>query len=89
MLPIGGFPLIESLIVIRIRATLASMLPAVSLVRESVASTSCRETLRQFGIANAAYAGDWDGCSVSGTDCDGVGPWSNNWYGKQAYTDFL
>ncbi len=88
--PSGGFSLIELLVVISIVAILASMLlPAVSLVRESAAGTSCRGTLRQFGIANAAYAGDWDGYYVPGVYSDASGTQSDNWYGNQAYADLL
>ena len=58
----GGFSLVELLMTIAIIALLAGMLlPAITLIRRSAQETSCRNNLRQVGIAAFAYAGDHDG----------------------------
>ena len=65
--PRTAFTLIELLVVISIIAILASLLmPAISLVRDSAISTTCRNKLRQMFLANESYAGDWEGAGVSG-----------------------
>ena len=86
----AAFTLIELLVVISIIAVLAAMLmPAIALVRESALATSCQSTLRQFGIANAAYAADWEGYYVPGAYSDSSGTQTLSWYSNQAYGDLL
>ena len=85
-----AFTLIELLVVISIIAIIASMLmPAIAMVRESAYATSCQSTLRQFGIANASYAAEWEGYYVAGVYSDASGTQTNNWYGNQVYADMM
>ena len=50
-----GFTLIELLVVIAIIAVLIGLLPAVRKVREAASSASCKNNLKQFGLALLRY----------------------------------
>lgn len=57
-----GFTLIELLVVIAIIAILAAMLfPVFSQARAQARQAVCQSNLKQFGLAFAMYASDWDG----------------------------
>ena len=56
-----GFTLIELLVVIAIIALLLSVIvPALRMAKEQAKKTICKSNMRQFGLANTAYAYDND-----------------------------
>jgi len=57
-----GFTLIELLVVIAIIAVLmAILMPALQRVKEQARTISCRNNLRQYGIAERIYLDDFEG----------------------------
>ena len=58
----SGFTLIELLVVIAIVAILAAILfPVFAKARGKARQAVCQSNLKQFGLAFAMYASDWDG----------------------------
>lgn len=57
-----GFTLIELLVVIAIIAILAAILfPVFAQARDAARKATCQSNLKQFGVAFAMYASDYDG----------------------------
>jgi prepilin-type N-terminal cleavage/methylation domain-containing protein/prepilin-type processing-associated H-X9-DG protein len=74
----AGFTLIELLVVIAIISLLVSiLLPSLGRAKELARRTVCASNLKQWGIAEMMYVGDWEGwlaasLSVVGQNPDGT-----------------
>ena len=74
----GKFTLIELLVVIAIITILAArLLPALNRAREKARETSCINNLKQIGLAQSQYAGDFDDYIAVGR-ATGSTPWPEN-----------
>src|SRR5687768_11432942 len=59
---VAGFTLVELLVVIGIVAILASLLLAgITTAKNSAHNAKCKSNLRQIGLAQMLYVGDYDG----------------------------
>jgi prepilin-type N-terminal cleavage/methylation domain-containing protein/prepilin-type processing-associated H-X9-DG protein len=78
-----GFTLIELLVVITIIAILAAILfPVFAQARDKARQATCQSNLKQFGIAFAIYASDYDGLypTPGGRSVTGCGSNYTAWY---------
>jgi len=65
---VGGFTLVELLVVIAVIAILAAMLlPALGRAREQARSSNCKSNLKQLALACLMYINDYDHLCIAGT----------------------
>ncbi|MEM6333307.1 MAG: type II secretion system protein [Planctomycetota bacterium] len=75
-----GFTLIELLVVISIIALLvAILLPTLRSARSAARTAACLSTQRQLGVAQFAYAGDYE-WFAPGRNYDATKPFNTNWW---------
>ena len=86
------FTLIELLVVIAIIAILAAiLLPSLLNARELAKGSFCKNNLRQIGLANAIYIGDWNEYFAdSSQSLNSEGTWDvklGPYFGLKSYND--
>ena len=82
--------MLELLVVIAIIAILAALLlPAIGVVRETAKGISCLNLLRQYGLANHAYASENENTFVLGARFNSTGNVNSNWYSTKSFAALL
>jgi prepilin-type N-terminal cleavage/methylation domain-containing protein len=87
----AGFTLLELLVTISIIGfLLVILLPTMTTIRQAAWSSTCRANLRQFGLANQAYALDWRFLVPAFMyDAAGGPGFSNSWISNKVFLEIL